>query len=128
MLPQRLDRHAGSTTRSGRRGGFVIGECGETGVLFTPGSVDELAAALGVTDWEGFDVGSLKQNAQRFSFGEFRRRLGFEIARILDRACLAPHRTESATQAVVPARSRPRPEWSTALVVGAGDKLRTGGP
>jgi glycosyltransferase involved in cell wall biosynthesis len=76
---------AGRPVIAASRGGALeIVDDGETGVLFTPGSVDELAEALRVTDWEGFDVGRLKQNAQRFSFGEFRRRFGFEIARILD--------------------------------------------
>jgi hypothetical protein len=45
---------------------------GDTGVLFTPGSVDALAEALRETDWDRFDVGRLRATAQRFSSSEFR--------------------------------------------------------
>jgi glycosyltransferase involved in cell wall biosynthesis len=73
---------AGRPVVAARRGGAVeIVDDGDTGVLFTPGSVDALAEALRETDWDRFDVGRLKASARRFSSSEFRRRFSFEVAR-----------------------------------------------
>lgn len=57
-------------------GALEIVEDGETGALFRPGSVDELAEALREIDWEGFDVSRLKASAERFSGAQFRTRFG----------------------------------------------------
>jgi glycosyltransferase involved in cell wall biosynthesis len=76
---------AGRPVVAAERGGALeIVDDGETGVLFQPGSVDALAAALRDTDWERFDIGRLKESAQRFSSSEFRRRFSFEVARRMD--------------------------------------------
>jgi glycosyltransferase involved in cell wall biosynthesis len=69
---------------AGRGGALEIVDDGDTGVLFTPGSVESLAEALRETDWERSDVGRLKANAQRFSSREFRRRFRSEVARTTD--------------------------------------------
>jgi glycosyltransferase involved in cell wall biosynthesis len=69
---------------AGRGGAVEIVDDGDTGVLFTPGSVDALAEALRETDWDRFDVGRLRASAQRFSSSEFRRRFSFEVARRID--------------------------------------------
>jgi glycosyltransferase involved in cell wall biosynthesis len=76
---------AGRPVVAAARGGAMeIVDDGETGILFTPGSVDSLAEALRAVDWEGFDFAWLKASAQRFSSGQFRRRFRSELARILD--------------------------------------------
>jgi glycosyltransferase involved in cell wall biosynthesis len=77
---------------AGRGGAVEIVDDGETGVLFTPGSVDELAETLRETDWEGFDAARLKASAQRFSSSRFRRRFSSELARILDQDARAEDR------------------------------------
>ena len=75
---------------AGRGGAVEIVDDGETGVLFTPGSVEALAEALRETDWERFDVGRLKASARQFSSREFRYRFSSEVARIVD------HRSDPA--------------------------------
>jgi glycosyltransferase involved in cell wall biosynthesis len=75
---------AGRPVVAAARGGAEeIIDDGETGVLFTPGSVDALAEALRETDWERFDVRRLTASAERFSSRQFRRRFSSEVARIL---------------------------------------------
>jgi glycosyltransferase involved in cell wall biosynthesis len=69
---------------AGRGGAVEIVDDSDTGVLFTPGSVDALAEALRETDWDRFDVGRLRASAQRFSSSEFRRRFSLEVARRID--------------------------------------------
>jgi glycosyltransferase involved in cell wall biosynthesis len=69
---------------AGRGGAVEIVDDGETGLLFKPGSVDELAETLWETDWESFDIASMKARAQRFSSARFRRRFNSELARILE--------------------------------------------
>jgi glycosyltransferase involved in cell wall biosynthesis len=76
---------------AGGGGALEIVDDGNTGVLFTPGSVDALAEALREIDWERFDVGRLTASAQRFSSPQFRRRFSSEVNRILSqRAEIAP--------------------------------------
>jgi glycosyltransferase involved in cell wall biosynthesis len=55
-------------------GALEIVTDGVTGVLVRPRSVDALAEALRATDWEAFDAARLRADAQRFSYGQFRRR------------------------------------------------------
>jgi glycosyltransferase involved in cell wall biosynthesis len=75
---------AGRPVVAAARGGAVeIVDDGDTGVLFTPGSVDVLAEALRETDWERFDARRLTASAKRFSSRQFRRRFSAEVARIL---------------------------------------------
>jgi glycosyltransferase involved in cell wall biosynthesis len=69
---------------AGRGGALEIVDDGETGVLFTPGSVESLAEALRESDWERFTVGRLKANAQRFSSRAFQGRFSSEVARAMD--------------------------------------------
>jgi glycosyltransferase involved in cell wall biosynthesis len=76
---------------AGRGGAVEIVDDGESGVLFAPGSVDELAEALRETDWERFDSALMKASAQQFSSRQFRRRLTSELARILDHQPSAQH-------------------------------------
>jgi glycosyltransferase involved in cell wall biosynthesis len=61
-------------------GALEIVEDGETGALFRPGSVGELAEALRQIDWEGFDVSRLRATAERFSAGQFRTRFASAVA------------------------------------------------
>jgi glycosyltransferase involved in cell wall biosynthesis len=77
---------AGRPVVAAARGGAREIVTAETGVLVSPGSVDELAAALRETDWEGFDVAALRANAERFSSTRFRRRFLAAVDAALDRA------------------------------------------
>ncbi len=62
-------------------GALEIVADGLTGVLVRPRSVDALAEALRMTDWEAFDPGFLRANAARFSPREFHRRFLTAVAR-----------------------------------------------
>ena len=53
-------------------GALEIVDDGATGILVKPRDVDALADAMRNTDWEGFDVASLRANAERFSARRFR--------------------------------------------------------
>jgi glycosyltransferase involved in cell wall biosynthesis len=100
---------AGRPVLAAARGGAVeIVDDGETGVLFTPGSVDELAEALRETDWERFDSASLKDCAQRFSWRQFRRRFTSELARILDQGFESRERATRRVRSDDGARLRER--------------------
>ena len=56
---------------------------GETGVLVPQGDTDALAEALAHTDFERFDPAAARRNAERFSPGEFKRRLAEQVAQAL---------------------------------------------
>ena len=66
-------------------GALEIVTDGVTGVLVKPRSVDALAEALSATDWESFDSGFLRTNAERFSRERFRLRFVTAIAAVLAR-------------------------------------------
>lgn len=55
---------------------------GETGVLVTPGSVDELAEAMRHTNFDAFSSAGISAHAQRFSVEAFRARYLGEVARV----------------------------------------------
>jgi glycosyltransferase involved in cell wall biosynthesis len=55
---------------------------GETGVLVPAADVDRLAEALRETDFTRFDPAVCRANAERFSVGEFRRRMREVVSRI----------------------------------------------
>jgi glycosyltransferase involved in cell wall biosynthesis len=61
----------------------IVGD-GPTGVLVKPGDVDALAEALWATDWEAFDVASLRANAGRFTSSRFRERFVTAVNRSID--------------------------------------------
>jgi glycosyltransferase involved in cell wall biosynthesis len=56
---------------------------GKTGVLVTPGDIDELARVLHETDFDGFDPNAIKANAGAFSRQTFQRGLAAEVDRVL---------------------------------------------
>jgi glycosyltransferase involved in cell wall biosynthesis len=64
-----------------RGGATEIVEDQVTGVLFSPGDVETLAARLRDTDWEAFDVEALRASAARFSLERFGQRFADEISR-----------------------------------------------
>jgi glycosyltransferase involved in cell wall biosynthesis len=75
---------AGRPVVAAARGGArEIVEDGVTGTLFPPGDVEALAEALRETDWEGFEVARLQENAARFSPSAFRERLVTAISTAL---------------------------------------------
>ena len=55
---------------------------GETGLLVSPGDVDELAQALRSTDFERFSPARIRRHAEQFSVATFRRRFLAEVARV----------------------------------------------
>ncbi len=67
----------------------------ETGVLVEPRSVDALAEALRATDWERFDVASLRAGAERFSESRFRERF---VALISATIAETAHKREAFTE------------------------------
>jgi glycosyltransferase involved in cell wall biosynthesis len=87
-----------------RGGALEIVDDGKTGVLFAPGNIDALAEALRETDWEGFDVATLKRSAQRFSVTQFQRRFTSEVARILNEGPGSSSVSESKAAACVASR------------------------
>jgi len=84
---------AGRPVIAAARGGALEIVTGETGVLVSPNSVDEMAEALRATDWEGFDVAVLRANAERFSSTRFQTRFVDTVNATLG---LAPQRPGSA--------------------------------
>lgn len=59
---------------------------GETGVLVSDAGVDSLAEVLRETDFGSFSPAACRANAERFSVGEFRRRIREEVSRIAGRS------------------------------------------
>lgn len=55
---------------------------GQTGMLVPAGEVDVLAEAMREVDWEGFDPRRIREQAERFSPAEFKRRFVAEVARL----------------------------------------------
>jgi len=82
---------AGRPVVAAAKGGALeIVADGVTGVLVRPRSVDALAEALRMTDWEGFDAARLGASAERFSGKQFRRRFVTAVVRATAEAGHAP--------------------------------------
>ena len=103
-------------------GALEIVTDGLTGVLVKPRSVDALTAALRATDWERFDVGCLRANAERFSSGQFRKRF---VAAVADTIAGAAHDQNAST--ATPARLRSPQRSAVRQVASAGTLPIPGG-
>ncbi len=76
---------------------------GMTGVLVTPGDVDELALAMRETPFDRFDPNFIKAQAGFFSVDAFKRRLAIQVGHALKEARSGPAPVEYTEPSISPA-------------------------